>query len=128
MVLFLQTSLLHLVVVLVHFIWSSSVMIFCVFSAVSFADLFVPALAFYKSLPSGSAAWLCRCVWATNLFGASTVILTLHPFSLLLLEHSQYVLLLAIILFLIWSYPFLLNFLPLLVVSVNSISVLTTSG
>ena len=41
------------------FSWSPAmlvVMMFCVFSAVSFADRFIPALAFNKSLPSGSAA------------------------------------------------------------------------
>ena len=33
-----------------------AVMIFCIFSTVSFADRFIPALAFKKSLPLGSAA------------------------------------------------------------------------
>ena len=33
-----------------------AVMMFCIFSAVSFADCYIPALAFNKSLPSGSGA------------------------------------------------------------------------
>ena len=40
------------------FSWSPAmlvVMMFCIFSAVSFSNHFIPALAFNKSLPSGSA-------------------------------------------------------------------------
>ena len=33
-----------------------AVMMFCVFSAVTFEDRFIPALAFNKLFPSGSAA------------------------------------------------------------------------
>ena len=40
------------------FSWGPAMLVvmFCVFSAVSFADRFIPALAFNKSLPLGLAA------------------------------------------------------------------------
>ena len=65
---------------------------FYAFPAVSFADRFIPAISFNKSLPSGSAAWVHWCVSTTNLSTASNVILTLYPFPLRLRAHSQYVL------------------------------------
>ena len=71
------------------------------FSVVSFADPFIPAFAFNKFLPIQSAAWVCWCVWATNLSAASNAILILHPFPLRLWVHSQYVLPLVRVLFLI---------------------------
>ena len=71
------------------------------FSAVSFADRFIPALTFNKSLLSESATWLRWCVWATNLSTVSSTILTLRPFPLRLWPHFQYVLPLVSVLLLI---------------------------
>ena len=109
------------------FLESSYVSYDFVFSAVSFANHFIPALTFNKSLRLGPAMTVCWCVWATNLSAASNVILTLHQFLLHLWAHSQYVLPLVRVLVLIKRNRSLLNFFPSFAISINSILVPTFS-
>ena len=68
-----------------------AVMMFCVFSAVSFADRFIPV--FCRSL----STYRINCMFVLVYLGkepvpSSQYYFTLHPFLLRLWDHSQYVL------------------------------------